>query len=120
MERIKRVEAREILNAKGNPTVEAEIETDSGYIAVASVPSGTSTGSYEACELHDGGKRYGGKGVLKAVSNVNTVIAPALAGKSLHDLDSIDQMMIELDGTENKSVLGANAILSVSVAAAKA
>lgn len=120
MEKIRRIEAREILNAKGNPTVEAEVETSSGFVAVGSVPSGTSTGSYEACALFDGGRRYGGKGVLNAVNNANTVIAPALIGKSLESLAELDSLMIALDGTDNKSKLGANAILAVSVALAKA
>ena len=120
MDSIKRIEAREILNAKGNPTVEVLLETSSGHVAIASVPSGTSTGSYEAYELPDGGTRYGGKGVRHAVGNVNSAIAPRLEGMSLCSLEEIDDEMIRLDGTENKSHLGANAILAVSVAAAKA
>lgn len=120
MDRIKNLKAYEILNAKGNPTVEAVVETESGIIAAGSVPSGTSTGKYEAYELHDGGTRYGGRGVRKAVENVNSEIAGILRGMSIANLEDIDNAMIELDGTENKSRLGANAILAVSVAAAKA
>ncbi|MCI6673008.1 MAG: phosphopyruvate hydratase [Spirochaetaceae bacterium] len=117
---IKRITGREILNAKGNPTVEAQVETASGYVAVASVPSGTSTGSYEAKALFDGGKRYGGKGCLQAASHVSNEINEALAGKSLESQSALDQVMIELDGTQDKSRLGANAILAASVAIAKA
>lgn len=120
MDTIARVHAREILNAKGNPTVETEIETSSGKIVTASVPSGTSTGKYEAFVLLDGGIRYEGKGVQKAVDNVNTVIAERLIGRKLDNLKKIDELLIDLDGTENKTKLGANAILSVSVACAKA
>ena len=115
------VHAREILDSRGNPTVEVEVGTDSGYFGRAAVPSGASTGEYEACELRDGDKaRYLGKGTLKAVRNVREVITPRLLGMDIHDQTAIDQMMIELDGTENKSNLGANAILGVSLACAKA
>lgn len=120
MDRIKNIKAYEILNAKGNPTIESVVETTSGITASASVPSGTSTGKYEAYELHDGGERYDGKGVRKAVDNVNSIIAEKLRGMSLDSIENVDNVMIEIDGTENKSYLGANAILSVSVAVAKA
>ena len=119
--KIKKIKAREILDSRGTPTVEAEIVTDSGYSGVASVPSGASTGEHEAIELRDGDSdRYFGKGVLKAVSNVNDVIAPYLIGISIMDQVAIDRLMIELDGTPNKGKLGANAILAVSLAVAKA
>lgn len=115
------VKAREILDSRGNPTVEAEVLLESGAFGRAAVPSGASTGVHEALELRDGDKsRYVGKGVLKAVGNVNDVIGPELQGMDALDQVGIDRAMLELDGTENKSSLGANAILSVSVAAAKA
>lgn len=115
------VHAREILDSRGNPTVEVEVGTESGYFGRAAVPSGASTGEYEACELRDGDKaRYLGKGTLKAVRNVREMITPRLLGMDVHDQAAIDQMMIELDGTDNKSNLGANAILGVSLACAKA
>ena len=117
---IEKVHAREILDSRGNPTVEVEITTIDGVVGRASVPSGASTGENEALELRDGDKsRYGGKGVLKAVNNVNEVIAPALVGMSVLDQRGIDAMMLELDGTPTKSKLGANAILGVSLAAAQ-
>jgi enolase len=115
------VNAREILDSRGNPTVEVEVGTDSGYFGRAAVPSGASTGEYEACELRDGDKsRYLGKGTLKAVRNVKEVITPRLLGMDVQDQAAIDHMMIELDGTDNKSTLGANAILGVSLACARA
>lgn len=115
------ITAREILDSRGNPTVEVEVTTENGYVGRAAVPSGASTGKYEAVELRDDDKnRYLGKGVLKAVENVNDVIAPEICGYSAFDQVAIDKMMIELDGTKNKSKLGANAILGVSLAAAKA
>ncbi|MGG0655553.1 phosphopyruvate hydratase [Rummeliibacillus pycnus] len=116
------VQAREVLDSRGNPTVEVEVFTESGAFGSAIVPSGASTGEYEAVELRDGDKaRYLGKGVLKAVDNVNNVIAPELIGNySVLDQVSVDNMMIELDGTENKGKLGANAILGVSLAVARA
>ncbi len=119
MAKIINVIGREILDSRGNPTVEAEIILDNGLKSVASVPSGASTGSKEALELRDNTARYLGKGVQKAVNNVNTIIRDALIG---HDLEqvSIDKLLIELDGTENKSNLGANAILAVSLASIKA
>jgi len=118
--RIKQILAREILDSRGNPTVEAKVVLDNGIVGVAKVPSGASTGTHEALELRDGGKRYGGKGVLKAVKNVNAIIAKALLGMEVEDLEKLDRTMIVLDGTPNKSKLGANAILSVSMAAARA
>ncbi|OFP25522.1 phosphopyruvate hydratase [Corynebacterium sp. HMSC066C02] len=114
------VMAREILDSRGNPTVEAEVFLDDGARGVAGVPSGASTGVHEAHELRDGGDRYLGKGVLKAVENVNEEIADELAGFEADDQRLIDQALLKLDGTENKSRLGANAILGVSIAAAKA
>ncbi|MDK8451170.1 phosphopyruvate hydratase [Corynebacterium mastitidis] len=117
---IMHVFAREILDSRGNPTVEAEVFLDDGAHGVAGVPSGASTGVHEAHELRDGGERYLGKGVSKAVENVNEEIADEIAGMEADDQRLIDQAMIALDGTENKSRLGANAILGVSIAAAKA
>ncbi len=117
---IEQIMAREILNAKGRPTVEVELTTSEGIVAVASSPTGTSRGSYEAFELYDREERYGGYGVRNAVRNVNTEILAALRGKSVLDQQAVDRTMIELDGTYNKKRLGANAILAVSVAAAKA
>lgn len=115
------VKAREILDSRGNPTVEAEVLLDTGFLGSAAVPSGASTGSREALELRDGdSKRYLGKGVLKAVQNINEEIAPQLIGLDVRDQVGLDSFLIELDGTENKSKLGANAILAVSMAAAKA
>ena len=115
------VMAREILDSRGNPTVEVEVTLDDGVVGRAAVPSGASTGIYEACELRDGDKsRYLGKGVEKAVTNVNTEIADALIGMNVLDQVAIDKLMIELDGTPNKSRLGANAILGASMACAKA
>ena len=115
------VMAREILDSRGNPTVEVEVTLDDGTIGRAAVPSGASTGIHEACELRDGDKaRYGGKGVQKAVDNVNGEIAEALLGMNVLDQTGIDKMLIELDGTPNKTRLGANAILGVSLACAKA
>ncbi len=120
MSKIVNIKAREILDSRGNPTVEAEIFLDNGISACASVPSGASTGSKEALELRDNDpSRYHGKGVLKAVNNINTIIKDALLGKELEQV-SIDKTLIELDGTENKSRLGANALLAVSLASIKA
>jgi enolase len=121
MAKIKKVTAREILDSRGNPTVEVEVLLSDGHKAWAAVPSGASTGSYEALELRDGDKsRYGGKGVLKAVANVNKKIAPKLVGLDPKKQKEIDYMMLQIDGTENKSNLGANAILGVSLAVARA
>ena len=116
---IEKIHAREILDSRGNPTVEVEVTTECGVIGRASVPSGASTGENEALELRDGDKqRYGGKGVQKAVANVNEKIAPALVGMSVLEQLAIDNKMIALDGTKTKSNLGANAILGVSLAVA--
>ena len=113
--------AREILDSRGNPTVEVEVWLEDGTMGRAAVPSGASTGICEACELRDGDKdRYLGKGVLKAVDNVNTEIAEAIIGMNVLDQVELDKTLIALDGTENKSRLGANALLGVSLAAAKA
>ncbi|WP_332643316.1 phosphopyruvate hydratase [Aeromicrobium sp.] len=120
MARIDAVGAREILDSRGNPTVEVEVALDDGTIGRAAVPSGASTGAFEAVELRDGGKRYLGKGVLKAVAGVNDKIAPALKGFEADDQREIDLAMLDLDGTPNKAKLGANAILGVSLAVAKA
>jgi len=117
--KIKKIKAREILDSRGNPTVGVELETDFGNF-LASVPSGASRGRYEAVELRDGGKRYLGKGVLKAVRNINEVIAPKLIGKDPTKQKEIDEFLIKLDGTKNKSRLGANAILPVSMAVCRA
>ncbi|MFV0174953.1 phosphopyruvate hydratase [Empedobacter stercoris] len=117
---ISHIHARQILDSRGNPTVEVDVITESGILGRAAVPSGASTGEYEAVELRDGGDIYLGKGVLKAVENVNDVIAPELIGFSVFEQNLIDQVMIDLDGTENKAKLGANAILGVSLAVAKA
>ena len=114
------VHARQILDSRGNPTVEVDVITDSGARGRAAVPSGASTGEYEAVELRDGGKEYLGKGVLKAVENVNDIIAEEIIGMNVFDQNLIDKVLIELDGTPNKSKLGANAILGVSLAVAKA
>ncbi len=115
------VKGREILDSRGNPTIEAEVVLEAGITGTASVPSGASTGENEAIELRDGDPgRYGGKGVLKAVANINETIAPAIVGMSALDQRLVDKVMIELDGTPNKSRLGANAILGVSLAVAKA
>lgn len=119
--KITAITARQILDSRGTPTVEAKVETASGAIGIASVPSGASTGEHEAHELRDGNSTYYfGKGVLKAVDNVNKVIAPTLTGLSVYEQTLLDEIMIDLDGSKNKSVLGANAILSVSIAIAKA
>ena len=118
---IESVRALEVLDSRGNPTVQVEVTTFDGSCGVAMVPSGASTGSFEAVELRDGDKsRYMGKGVLKAVDNVNTIVAPALVGMNVYDQAMIDKTLIELDGTENKGKLGANATLGVSLAVAKA
>ncbi|WKD84864.1 Enolase [Polaribacter huanghezhanensis] len=114
------IHARQIFDSRGNPTVEVDVITENGVLGRAAVPSGASTGEHEAVELRDGGKAYMGKGVLKAVANVNQIIAQELLGTSVFEQNKIDQIMIDLDGTANKSVLGANAILGVSLAAAKA
>ncbi len=119
--KITKIHARQILDSRGNPTVEADVTLENGVMGRAAVPSGASTGTFEAVELRDGDKsKYGGKGVLKAVENVNTVIAETLIGLDAEDQKGLDHKMIELDGSENKGNLGANAILAVSLAIAKA
>ena len=119
--KIEKVFARQIIDSRGNPTVEAEVTLEDGTVARGTSPSGASTGEFEALELRDGDKaRYGGKGVLKAVDNVNRVIAPALVGVDALDVYAVDKVMLNLDGTKDKSKLGANAILAVSIAAARA
>lgn len=114
------IHARQIFDSRGNPTVEVDVITENGFLGRAAVPSGASTGVHEAVELRDGGKDYMGKGVLKAVENVNDKIASTLLGVSVFEQETIDKIMIDLDGTPNKSILGANAILGVSLAAAHA
>lgn len=114
------IHARQIFDSRGNPTVEVDVVTENGFVGRAAVPSGASTGEHEAVELRDGGDAYMGKGVLKAIENVNGVISQTLLGVSVFEQTQIDQIMIDLDGTPNKSKLGANAILGVSLAAAKA
>jgi enolase len=114
------VHARQIFDSRGNPTIEVDVTTENGVLGRAAVPSGASTGEHEAVELRDGGKDYMGKSVLNAIENVNTLIAQEILGFSVFEQNKIDQMMIDLDGTSNKSKLGANAILGVSLAAAKA
>lgn len=121
MSYIDEIFARQILDSRGNPTVEVDVLTDEGALGRAAVPSGASTGIHEAVELRDGDKKkYGGKGVLKAVQNINDMIVPALLGHDVADQTGIDEMMIQLDGTPNKGKLGANAILAISMAVAKA
>jgi len=118
---IEKVYARQIIDSRGNPTVEAEVTLSDGTVARGAAPSGASTGEFEALELRDGDKaRYGGKGVMKAVENVNNIIAPALAGADAADIYAVDKIMLDLDGTKDKSKLGANAILAVSIAASRA
>ena len=119
MSKIFKVNARQIFDSRGNPTVEVDVITESGSIGRAAVPSGASTGEHEAVELRDGGKKYMGKGVLNAIKNINEIISPALIGSSVFAQKNIDEKMIELDGTSNKSKLGANSILGVSLACAK-
>ncbi len=119
MDSIKTVRAIQVLDSRGNPTIKCFVETGKGQVS-AMVPSGASTGKFEAVELRDNGKEYGGKSVQKAVSNVNEVIGPKVMGMNATDQEAIDKAMIELDGTENKAMLGANAILSVSLAVARA
>ena len=114
------IHARQIFDSRGNPTIEVDVTTENGYLGRAAVPSGASTGEHEAVELRDGGKDFMGKGVLNAVDNVNTIIAQEILGFSVFEQNKVDQMMIDLDGTPNKSKLGANAILGVSLATAKA
>src|SRR5690606_29215073 len=120
MSSIINIHARQILDSRGNPTIEVDVVTENGVLGRAAVPSGASTGEHEAVELRDGGKAYMGKGVTKAVDNVNSIIAQELLGMPVFEQNLIDKMMIDLDGTPNKSKLGANAILGVSLAVAKA
>ncbi len=120
MSKIKKIHARQILDSRGNPTVEVDVITENNILGRAAVPSGASTGEHEAVELRDGGTAFMGKGVSKAVANVNTILAEELIGLSVFEQNKIDQLMINLDGTPNKSKLGANAILGVSLATAKA
>ena len=119
--KISQIKGREILDSRGNPTIEVDVLLENGILGRAAVPSGASTGEFEAVELRDGDKaRYLGKGVLKAVENINAVIAPALQGDDALEQEAIDRKMLELDGTENKAKLGANALLGVSLAVARA
>lgn len=120
MSEIYSIQAREILDSRGNPTVEVDVELESGAWGRAAVPSGASTGEHEACELRDGGNRYMGKGVQKAVDNTNNILADGLLGMEASDQVAVDEKMIEIDGTPNKAKIGANAILAVSLANAKA
>ena len=120
MSKIIKINARQIFDSRGNPTVEVDVLTENGFFGRAAVPSGASTGEHEAVELRDGGDKYMGKGVLNAVNNVNQIIAKEIIGKSVFDQKKIDKLMIDLDGTPNKANLGANAILGVSLATAKA
>ncbi len=118
---IEKVWARQIIDSRGNPTVEVEVTLTDGSVGRGTSPSGASTGEFEALELRDGdASRYGGKGVQKAVDNVNQIIAPALVGADAADTYAVDRIMLDLDGTKDKSKLGANAILAVSIAAARA
>src|SRR5690625_2582053 len=118
MKKISAVHALEILDSRGNPTLEVDVHLSGGHVGCAAVPSGASTGAREAVELRDGGQRYRGRGVQKAVAHVNNEIARALSGMDASDQTAIDRRLIELDGTDNKSRLGANALLVVSLAAA--
>ena len=118
--KIEKVMAREVLDSRGNPTVEAEVHLDSGFSGRAIVPSGASTGTHEALELRDGGSRYLGKGVLKAVQNVNEALGPAVVGMDASEQAAIDAAMMAVDGTPNKGSMGGNAILAVSLATARA
>ena len=120
LEKIKKIKARQILDSRGNPTVEVDVILENGVLGRAAVPSGASTGAFEAVELRDGGEAYMGKSVYKAVDNVNKIIAKALQGENAFNQRKIDKIMLDLDGTENKGKLGANAILGVSLAVAKA
>ena len=116
---IKKIHGLEVLDSRGNPTVRAYVELENGLIGSASVPSGASTGTYEACELRDGDERYGGLGVQSAVEHIDIEINDCLMGKNIEDLKILDLLMIDLDGTDQKKELGANAILAVSMALAR-
>ena len=120
MTSIKSVKAREILDSRGNPTIEVDVALSDGAFGRAAVPSGASTGAFEAAELRDGGERYLGKGVRQAASNIEKLIAPRVVGQNPFEQQVVDKLMIEIDGTQNKSKLGANAILGVSLAVARA
>ena len=120
MSKIKEIIARQIFDSRGNPTVEVDVTTENGLVGRAAVPSGASTGEHEAVELRDGGKKYHGKGVSNAVNNVNNIISNEIIGLSVFKQKEIDKLMISIDGTSNKSNLGANATLGVSLAVAKA
>ena len=120
MTSIKSVKAREILDSRGNPTIEVDVALSDGAFGRAAVPSGASTGAFEAAELRDGGERYLGKGVRQAASNIEKLIAPSVVGQNPFEQQVLDKLMIEIDGTPNKSKLGANAILGVSLAVARA
>ncbi len=120
MSKIRNIIARQIFDSRGNPTVEVDVLTQKGFLGRAAVPSGASTGEHEAVELRDGGKSYLGKGVSKAIKNVNNIISKSLIGIEVSEQKKIDKIMIDLDGTPNKSNLGANSILGVSLAIAKA
>ncbi|MBU6164183.1 MAG: phosphopyruvate hydratase, partial [Actinomycetales bacterium] len=120
MTSIKSVKAREILDSRGNPTIEVDVALSDGAFGRAAVPSGASTGAFEAAELRDGGERYLGKGVRQAAANIEKLIAPRVVGQNPFEQQVIDKLMIEIDGTQNKSKLGANAILGVSLAVARA
>ena len=120
MSNIKKIHARQIFDSRGNPTIEVDVVTDNGSLGRAAVPSGASTGEHEAVELRDGGSDYMGKGVKIAISNVNEILSQSVLGISVFNQTEIDNIMIDLDGTPNKSKLGANSILGVSLAVAKA
>jgi enolase len=120
MSYIVEIKGRQVLDSRGNPTVEVDVKTENGFLGRAIVPSGASTGSHEAVELRDGGSHYMGKGVLKAVENINTIISDELTGLDVFEQRVADSIMLEIDGTENKEKIGANAILAVSLAIAKA
>ena len=120
MSNIEIIHARMILDSRGNPAVEVDVITDEGFLGRAAVPSGASTGEHEAVELRDGGKSWHGKGVATAIQNVNEEIAPQIVGMSVFDQRALDMKLLDLDGTENKGRLGANAILGCSLAAARA
>ena len=120
MSKIKKIIGRQIIDSRGNPTVEVDVVTENGVKGRAAVPSGASTGEHEAVELRDGEKAYLGKGVSRAIKNVNQILSQRLIGESVFDQNKIDKIMIELDGTPNKSKLGANSILGISLATAKA
>ena len=120
MSKIKNIKARQIIDSRGNPTVEVDVLPSSGLLGRATAPSGASTGIYEAHEIRDNDKAFNGKSVLNAINNINKILKPELIGLSIFDQEKIDKLMLEIDGTENKSKIGANAILPISLAVAKA